>query len=156
MTVQLPEVLAQCPLLVNAEVLLVPEEDDTTCSNQAGKVVLLQIGEVGEINPVDLCADFRVIIEDIGGGREQVLEVRIAEQALVVIFDGGKSWPGNFREAGSEVLVFVCLIVLLNYSAAGNVVVDVTGRLEGDLQVFCSHMSDLGRCLHESGCHFVL
>ena len=40
MLVELTKVLAKLPLLVDAEVLLIPEEHHTTRSNQSGKVVL--------------------------------------------------------------------------------------------------------------------
>lgn len=114
MLVKLAEVLAQCSLLFDAEVLLVSEEYNASRGNQAGKVILLCISQVGEINTVDLSADLGVVVKDIGGRVEKVLECWVAEKALVVVGNFLQGLPYNIRESCAEVLVLVCVVVLLD------------------------------------------
>lgn len=77
MLVQLSKVLSKLTLLVDAEVLLVAEEDDTPGGDQPGEIVLLKVGQVGKVNTVDFSADFGVVVEHICGIGEEVLELGV-------------------------------------------------------------------------------
>lgn len=78
MLVQLAKVLTELSLLVDAQVFLVSEEYHAPCGDEASKVILLQVGEVGEVDAVDFSADLGVVIEDVGGGGEEMFEVGVA------------------------------------------------------------------------------
>ena len=73
-----PKVLTKSALLLDAKVLLITEEDDTSCSNESCEVVLLGVGEVGQVYAMNLCSNLGVVVEDFGSRRQQVLEADIA------------------------------------------------------------------------------
>jgi hypothetical protein len=78
MSMQFTKVLPQLPLLIDAEVLLIPEEHNTPRCNQPSEIVLLRICEVRQVHAVNLSPDLGVVVEDVGGRGEEVLEVRVA------------------------------------------------------------------------------
>jgi hypothetical protein len=125
--VQLAKVLTEGPLLLNAKVLLVAEENDTSCRDQPCKVVLLKIGEVGEIDTMNLCSNLGVVVEDFCSRGEEVLEVNIAEAALIGVGDLLQCIPVKLRKAWAEVFIFICLVVLCDCCTPWDVVVDVGG-----------------------------
>jgi hypothetical protein len=83
MLVKLPKVPAQLTLLLDIEILLVSEEYDTSRGNQAREIVLLSISKVGEVNAMNLGADFRVIVKDVCGSAEEILEGRVTQETFV-------------------------------------------------------------------------
>lgn len=133
MLVQLTKVLSKSALLLDAKILLVAEENYTSCRNQSCKIVLLKVCEGSKIDAVDLCADLGVVVEDLCSGRQKVLEVHVAKQALVSVRDLFKSRPCDVREAWSQVFELVRVVVLCDCCASGDVVVCV-GRLDSLLE----------------------
>lgn len=150
---QLTEVGAKLTLLVDVEVVLVAEENDTTNGNETSEVVLLGVGELGKLDAVDLGADLGVVVEDIGGGVQKVAEVGITLQALVLIGNRAKGWPLDVGEARPEVIVLVGLVGLDDGPA--RLVVESGGRLGSDgLEVLGRVNSYLGSStLLEVWCH---
>lgn len=110
MLVQRAEVATKFTLSVDIEVVLVTEEDHTTDSNQPGKVVLLEIRELRQAYSMYLRAYFWVVVENVCGGGEQVVELRVSQQALVVIGHFLKGWPVNVGESWEKVVVLVILV----------------------------------------------
>lgn len=153
MLVQLTEIRAKLTLLVDVEVVLVAEENDTTNGNETSEVVLLSVGELGKLDAVDLGADLGVVVEDIGGGVQKVAEVGITLQALVLIGNRAKGWPLDVGEARLEVIVLVGLVGLDDGPA--RLVVESGGRLGSDgLEVLGRVNSYLGSStLLEVWCH---
>lgn len=77
-------VLAQLELLLRRQVL-VPEEDDAALGDEQGELVLLLVGEVLELQALDLGADMRREVGDLGGGREQRRLGLVGPRAGVVV-----------------------------------------------------------------------
>jgi hypothetical protein len=136
--VQLTKVLSKFALLLNSKVFLVAEEDNASCGNQSREVVLLEVGKVGKIYAVDLSADLGVVVKDFCRIGEEVLEVDIAKASFVGVWNFLKCRPCDGREARSEVLELVCVVVLCYCCASWDVVVCV-GRLD-------SLLDCCGRC----------
>ena len=65
--VELPKVSSQIPLGLDIKVLLSSEKDNASVSDQSSKIVLLRVGEICEIDAVNLGADFGIVIKDCGG-----------------------------------------------------------------------------------------
>ena len=149
-----PKVLTKSALLLDAEVLLVAEEDDTPRSNEPCEVVFLEVGEVGQVHAVDLCTDFGVVVEDFSSRRQQVLEVDITKQALIGVGGFCKSGPCDVGESWSEMLELVCVVVCCHCCASRDVVVHIC-RLDCLLQR-CSgrRVNRLKGGIDESRCHF--
>jgi hypothetical protein len=152
--VQGPKVLTKSALLLDAEVLLIAEEDDTSRSNEPCEVILLEVGEVGQVYAMDLCSNLGVVVEDFGSRCQQVLEVDIAKQALIGVGGFCKSGPCDVRESWSEMLELVCVVVFCHCCASGDVVVRIC-RL-GCLLHRCSvrRVNRLKGGIDKSRCHF--
>lgn len=102
---------------------------------------------------MDFCADLGVVVEDVCGRRQEVLEVDITEEALVSISVLLKCRPCDFGESWSEMLKLVGIIVLRDCRASGNVVVNV-GRLDSLLEgASRSHVTRLEGWVDKSRCH---
>lgn len=82
MNLDLTEPLPQRPLLLRGEVL-VPEEDDAPLGDEQGELVLLRVGEVLELEALDLGADVRREVRHLGRGPEEGLLVLVGARARV-------------------------------------------------------------------------
>lgn len=150
--VQLTKVLSKLALLLDAKVLLVAEEDNTSCRNQSCKIVLLEVGEVGKVYSVNLGADLGVVVKDLCSVGEEVLKVDITKAALVGICVLFKCRPCDRREAWSQVLELICVVMLCYCCASWNVVVRV-GLLDSLLGYDGCRVVRLEGWLYKSWCH---
>lgn len=102
---------------------------------------------------MDFCADLGVVVEDLCGGRQKVLKVDVTEQAFVNIGVLLKRRPCDIREAWSQVLELICVVVLCKCCTSGDVVVSV-GRLDGLLNICYGYrVTQLEGWVYKARCH---
>lgn len=121
MLVQFAKVLAQFALLLDPEVLLIAEEDNTTRSDEPGEIVLLCIGQVGKVDARNFSADLGTVVADAARCTKQFLEIWVAEKAFVVVGNFSEGIPVEDWIPWTEVFVLVCVVVLLDGCSARDV-----------------------------------
>jgi hypothetical protein len=132
MLVDAAEVGTKLTLSVDVQVLLVAEEDNTTVGDQTSEIVLLGIGDLGQIDTVDLSTDLGVVVEDIRGIGQEVAEVLIAQESLVRVRLRSNGGPLDVREAWSEIFMLISLVMRLDDGTARSVVELVARRADGE------------------------
>jgi hypothetical protein len=66
MPMQRTKVLSQLPLSLDVEILLIAEEDNSSCCYQSCNIIFLCRGEGSKVDACDFCADSGVEIADGG------------------------------------------------------------------------------------------
>jgi len=67
--VKFTKVLAKRPLGIDVEVCLIPEEDYSASGDEASKIILLRVGQLGKIDATNLSANLGIVIKDVRGIR---------------------------------------------------------------------------------------
>jgi hypothetical protein len=149
---QLTKVLPELPLFVDAEILLVAEEHHASSSDESRKVVLLAVGEVRQIDAVNLSANLRVVVEHVCCVGKQVPEAWIPQLAFIDVRNLFIRGPRNLWELWPQIFEIVCISILLDRCSPGNVLRNSTIRL---LCGFCCWGSlVLDSRFHESWSHY--
>lgn len=107
MSVELAKVSSKLTLTINTEIGLVAEEDHASNRNETSQVVFLSIRELGQIDTLDLSADFGVVVEDIRGGSEKVAVFRVTSETFVMIGDFSQRLPMEIRERWAKIVMLV-------------------------------------------------
>jgi hypothetical protein len=127
-------VFAKMTLSVNVEAFLITEEDDPSGRNETRQVIFLRIGELGEVHAMDFCANFGVVIEDIGGIGEEVTKLRITLNTFILIGNLCQWLPVNIGEDWAKAVVHIVRVILDTCTArfVDQVILPLYGRLRGD------------------------
>lgn len=83
MLVQRAKITTKLSLSINVEVILITEEDDAPDSNQTSKIILLGIRKLAQPHTMNLSANLRIVVEDVGSGSQKVAELRVTLQAFL-------------------------------------------------------------------------
>lgn len=65
--VKFTKVLAKRPLGIDVEVCLITEEDYSASGDEASKIILLRVGQLGKIDATNLSANLGIAIKDVRG-----------------------------------------------------------------------------------------
>lgn len=122
MFVQHSEICPQLTLSIDIQIGLVSEENYATNGYQTSQVIFLGIGQLGQVDSVDLGANLWIVVKDVGGIFKKIPELRMAIQAFVMIGHFGQRTPMDVREAGTKIIVLIVYTIL--YGGAARFIVD--------------------------------
>lgn len=117
MFVQHSKISPQLTLSIDIKIGLVSEENYATNGYQTSQVIFLGIGQLGQVDSVDLRANLGIVVKDVGGIFEKIPESRMAIQAFVMIGHFRQRTPMDVREAGTKIIVLI-VCTILDRSAA--------------------------------------